>query len=116
MKRFVWTETKDKSEEKVENGSSKRKSEAGEGDGPDSTDITPKKVKVDETSDAVAEDGDAPQLEATVWDGIHFNCKTLIKSILKKIVIYSYLWNFICLICIITTIISFLHISDIFKY
>jgi len=57
----------DKTEEKVENGSAKRKSEVGDGDGPDSTDITPKKVKVDEeSSDGVAADPEAPQLEATV--------------------------------------------------
>ncbi len=58
----------DQSEDNIENGSSKRKSEAGEGDGPDSTDITPKKVKVsDDSTDAVANDGEAIQLEATVW-------------------------------------------------
>jgi len=57
----------DQSEDNIENGSSKRKSEAGEGDGPDSTDITPKKVKVsDDSTDAVANDGEAIQLEATV--------------------------------------------------
>ena len=38
----------DQTEEKVENGSAKRKSAVDEGgDAPDSTDITPKKAKVD---------------------------------------------------------------------
>ena len=39
----------DQSEDKVENGSAKRKSAAGDeaGDAPDSTDLTPKKAKLD---------------------------------------------------------------------